>query len=309
MPFFGLGLDVGGTKIAGGVVRFPEGRVIARQQLPTPVSQGPEAILEACYQLGSELAQSTRGHGRSIHAIGVGLCEIVDPAGHPRSSATVDWQGLAVREKFGTIAPTVLEADVRAAALAEAEFGAGRNLRIFLFVTIGTGISSCLVVGRRPFAGARGAAGTFASSPILNCQSSTEPPPTLEQWASGPGLVQRFRAGGGTAQSAQEVLAAAQMGDRAAAHVVTSASETLGAGIGWLVNVLDPEAVILGGNLGLAHGLYRDGLLAGLRRQVWWQGHRDLPVLDAATGPDAGLIGAATTAWHRVGQAHIAYRI
>jgi len=309
MPFFGLGLDVGGTKIAGGVVRFPEGRVIARQQLPTPVSQGAEAILEACYQLSSELAQSTRGHGRTIHAIGVGLCEIVDPAGYPRSSATVHWQGLPVREKFGTIAPTVMEADVRAAALAEAEFGAGKNLRIFLFITIGTGISSCLVVGRRPFAGARGAAGTFASSPILACQPSTELPPTLEQWASGPGLVQRFRAAGGMAESAQEVLAAAQTGDAAAIHIVSSASETLGAGIGWLVNVLDPEAVILGGNLGLAHGLYRDGLIAGLRRQIWWQGHRELPVLDAATGPDAGLIGAATTAWHRVGHAHVAYRI
>lgn len=309
MPFFGLGLDVGGTKIAGGVVRFPEGRVIARQQIPTPVSQGSESILDACFQLASDLALTTRGHGRSIHAIGVGLCEIVDPSGHPKSSATVDWQGLPIRERFGALAPTVLEADVRAAALAEAEFGAGRNLRIFLYVTIGTGISSCLVVGRRPFAGARGAAGTFASSPILSCPPASPAPHTLEQWASGTGLVERFRALGGTAPSAQEILSAAAAGNPTATQIVTSGSEMLGAGIGWLVNVLDPEAVILGGNLGLAQGLYREGLIAGLRRQVWWQGHRDLPVLDAATGPDAGLIGAATTAWHRVGQAHMAYRI
>lgn len=309
MPFFALGLDVGGTKIAAGVVRFPDGRVVARQQIPTPIGQGSEAVLEACHQLGSELAAAARSHGRTIHAVGVGLCELVDPSGRPRSSATLAWETLPVRERFASIAPTVLEADVRAAALAEAEFGAGRSLHIFLYVTIGTGISSALVVGRRPFAGVRGAAGTFASSPLPACTVGPQPPPTLEQCASGPGLVTRFRAAGGTAEGAQDVLAAAAAGDARAVDVVTTGAGALGAGIGWLVNVLDPEAVVLGGSLGLASGLYRERLVDGLRGQIWWDGHRGLPVVDAATGNDAGLLGAATTAWHRVGQAHAAYRI
>lgn len=309
MPFLALGLDVGGTKIAGGIVRFPEGRVIARQQVPTPIRAGSEAVLDACYQLGTELAATARSHGRGLHAVGIGLCEIVDPSGHPRSGATVNWQELPVRERFASIAPTVIDADVRAAALAEAEFGAGRNRHVFLYVTIGTGISSALVVGRRPFAGARGAAGTFASSPLPSWIDGLDPAPTLEQWASGPGLVARYRAVGGTADGAQDVLAAAASGETKAIRIVVTAAETLGASIGWLVNVLDPDAVVLGGNLGLAQGLYREHMESALRRQIWWDGHRQLPLINAATGPDAGLLGAATTAWHRVGQAHAAYRL
>ncbi|MBL9128972.1 MAG: ROK family protein [Verrucomicrobiales bacterium] len=309
MPFFAIGLDVGGTKIAAGVVRFPDGRVIARQQVPTPLHLGSEAVLDACHQLAADLATAARAHGRTIHAVGIGLCELVDPSGRPRSSATLAWETLPVRERFGSIAPTVLEADVRAAALAEAEFGAGRQRHIFLYVTVGTGISSSLVVGRRPFAGVRGAAGTFASSPLPACATAPQPPPTLEQCASGLGLVNRFRAAGGTADSAVDVLAAAAAGDPRAVDIVTSGASTLGAGIGWLVNVLDPEAVVLGGSLGLAQGLFRERLVEGMRRQIWWDGHRDLPVVDAVTGNDAGLLGAATTAWYRVGQAHAAYRI
>lgn len=301
-PFLALGLDVGGTKIAAGLVRFPDGHVIARRQIPTPIREGSEAVLDACAKVATELVASAGSHSAQVHAVGIGLCELVDPSGRPRSAATLDWEHLRVRDRFASIAPTFIEADVRAAALAEAEFGAGRRLQVFLYITVGTGISSALVVGRRPFAGARGAAGTFASSPMPSLSTDPQPAGNLEEWASGPGLVARYIAAGGTAQGAPDVLAAAAAGDPQAVHVVTTAAEALGNAIGWLVNVLDPEAVVLGGNLGLAQGLYRERLVAGLRRQVWWEGHASLPVLDAVTGPDAGLLGAATAAWHRATQ-------
>ena len=92
------------------------------------------------------------------------------------------------------------------------------------------------------------------------------------------------------------MLAAADRGDPDAARVVRDAAEALGSGVGFLVNVLDPEAVVVGGGLGLAGGLYWDALIDSVRRHVWAEATRDLPIVRAELGTDAGLIGAAAHA-------------
>ena len=86
------------------------------------------------------------------------------------SAQTIPWRGVQVQERFADLAPAVVEADSRAAAFCEAKFGAGRNLRIFLYVTIGTGIGSSLVLDGVPYAGAHGSSGTLAS--IVTCEKS-----------------------------------------------------------------------------------------------------------------------------------------
>lgn len=106
-------------------------------------------------------------------------------------------------------------------------------------------------------------------------------------------LVSRFNQLQGNVRSGQDVLAAAAAGDERAARLVRSAAEALGGTIGLLVNVLDPQLVILGGGLGTSVGIYHDSLIDSARRHIWWHGHRDLPMVIAMTGPDAGLIGAA----------------
>lgn len=93
------------------------------------------------------------------------------------------------------------------------------------------------------------------------------------------------------------MLAAIAAGDADAAQVVRSGGEALGAAVGLLANVLDPEAVVVGGGLGLSEGLFWDSLVASMRRHIWFEAHRALPIVRAATGPDAGLIGAAAAAW------------
>ena len=95
---------------------------------------------------------------------------------------------------------------------------------------MGTGISSCLVIDRQPFLGARGATGTMASSPLPSSNSlEAAPRPTLEQLASGPALVSRFNQRGGAAKSGEDVLAAARAGDARALDVTQAAGEALGA--------------------------------------------------------------------------------
>lgn len=297
--FCAIGVDVGGTKIAAGLVTFPDGIVQARRVIPTLPQRGGEAVLADVEHLVSELSADAHDGGHSVQGIGVGVCEIVDLSGQVVSANCVAWQGVSVRQRLSQVAPTVIEADVRAAARAEALLGAGRDARNFLYVSIGTGIASCLVIEGQPFAGARGATGTMASGPLpgFNETGPQSLLPTLEQIASGPALVARFNALHGNAQSGHDVLAAATAGNANAMSIVQSAAEVLGGSIGFLINVLDPALVVLGGGLGLSEGHYRHALIAAARRHIWWEGHRDLPIVSATTGPDAGWIGAAATAW------------
>jgi len=244
------------------------------------------------------LAAEARTSPRRVEGIGIGVCEIVDQTGDIVSANCLHWTSADVRRRLSSIAPVMIEADVRAAALAEARFGAGRGARVFLYVSIGTGIASCLVIDGKPFTGARGATGTMASGPLpgFNEADTKASMPSLEQVASGPALVSRFQAVHGAAQCAEDVLIAAARGNETAAKIVRSGAAALGAGIGGLVNVLDPASVVLGGGLGLNEGLYREALVESVRRHTWWHGHLEVPIVSAATGSAAGVIGAAAIA-------------
>ena len=298
-PFCAIGVDVGGTKIAAGLVTFPNGEVHGRQQVPTAPTHGGEAVFVTVRRLCEELVVVARSLNQHVDGIGIGICELVDRAGNVASENCVAWKSLPVRERLSKLAPTVIEADVRAAALAEARFGAGKPFKQFLHVTVGTGISCCLVLDGQPFTGAHGATGTMASSTWETVceQCGHVGQRTLEEIASGPALVARYnRRCAAGAKTGQTVLVAAVAGDREAAEIVRSAGEALGSSVGLLVNVLDPEAVVLGGGLGLSGGLYWESFLASTRRHIWSDVYRDLPILQAATGLDAGLIGAAAAA-------------
>jgi glucokinase len=295
-----VGLDVGGTKIAGGLVALPEGTVLTRRTLPTGAGRGGEAVLEDALALAAELLKAARGRQAEVLGIGVAVAELVDTAGNVTSGQTIAWEGLPVRDRFSQLAPAVVEADVRAAALAEARFGAGRAFRHLVYVTVGTGISCCLVQEGRPFPGARGNALVMASGPwTTTCPAChAEVNLVLEEFASGPALVSRYnQAGPRSAARAEDVVTAAEAGDPAAREVVATAGAALGNSVGFLVNVLDPDAVIVGGGLGLAGGLYWDRFVAAAREHIWSDASRGLPILPASLGVDAGVVGAAATIW------------
>ena len=297
-PFHAIGIDIGGTKIAAAIVSFPDGRVSERRRIATRSGRGPEAVLSDVENLARTLAADAK-----IDAIGLGICELVSPQGRVLSGNCIDWRNVPVIERLSAIAPSVaIEADVRAAALAEATFGAGRDLDCFLYVTVGTGISCCLVIDGKPFTGARGATGTMASSSLGHAcpKCGHNDHRSLEDIASGPGIGAAYGlAAGRTVRGAEEVLSAADAGDPVALRILAHAGDALGTAVGSLVNVTDPEAVILGGGLGLAGGVYRQRILDGARAHIWWDGHRDIPIVPAETGEDAGVIGAAVAAWRR----------
>ncbi|MEZ4866112.1 MAG: ROK family protein [Caldilineaceae bacterium] len=299
---YAIGLDVGGTKIAGGVVDLATGRVIIRDVIPTLAQRGGAAVLDDCVALAQRLQSQATAAGFSLAGMGVGVCELVDPAGRVTDAYNFDWRDLPVRERFSSIAPTVIEADVRAAALAEARYGAGRPYQLFVYVTVGTGISYCLMQEGRPLVGARGNALAFASAPLTTTcpRCGIMIHDILETFAGGPGLVRRYnQLALAPVHSGQAVLAAATAGDEQAIAVVTSAGAALGNSVAFLCNVLDPEAVIVGGGLGLASGRYWESFVQATREHIYAANTRTLPILQAALDVDAGIVGAAAASQSR----------
>jgi glucokinase len=287
---------VGGTKIAGGLVDLNNGAVLARRVIPTAAARGGGAVLADAVALAADLADAATAQGRAVAGVGLGICELVDPAGQITSAHAIDWRDLPVAERFAQIAPAVVESDVRTAALAEARFGAGQPHDPFAYITVGTGISSCLVQNGVPYAGARGNALVLATGALTTtcpaCRTTFHP--VLEEFASGPALVARYnRETGASMDRGEAVMDAVAAGDAVAVEVVESAGAALGVSVGWLVNVLDPAAIVVGGGLGLAGGRYWERFVASTRAHIWAENSRSLPILPAALGADAGIIGAA----------------
>jgi glucokinase len=221
-------------------------------------------VLADCAALAAEL-----GGGRL--PVGIALCELVDLDGRPASGDTVDWRGLDIEAGVG--APSVvLEADVRAAALAEARFGAGVGISSFVFVVVGTGASACLVLDGRPYAGAHGVALVLGAPPV-------------ELRASGPALA---RVAG--LERAEDVLA-----DPAHGATLDDATAALGSVLAVLANALDPVLVVVGGGLGTAPA-FRERVERALQERVAYPREPPLPLVASSLGADGGVVGAALVA-------------
>lgn len=297
-----IGVDVGGTKTALGLIDAASLTLLATRVIPTGRERGGEAVLADIEEHAAALAADAARQGRRTVGLGVVVPEIVNLAGQITSSAVIPrWNELPVARVLSEIAPAVIEADVRAAAFAEASLGAGRDYDFHLFLTVGTGISYCAVGAGRPFAGAHGGAlnvGTSVLAVLPEDQARPVSPDgpdertfVLEQTASGSALVRRYAARGGTAQRAEEVLAAARGGDAAAAAVIEEGAQALGIGIALLVNLLDPQALIVGGGLGSADTEYWTKAESWARQFMHEHAKRTV-LTRSELGPDAGVIGA-----------------
>lgn len=294
-----IGIDVGGTKIAAGAVRAASGQVGLRREIRTPAADDADAIGEAIAWIAGDVTAAAGASGDHLVAIGVGLPELVTADGEIGTAYLCDWRRAGIGHRLGSIAPVLATSDVRAAALAEARFGAGQDLPLFAYVSIGTGIGSTIVVNGQPVVGAHGGAVVFASGALaVPCGQPGEWTDfALETYSSGAAIAQRYlRATGNVVDGAREVIAAADRGDMVAAEIVESAARALGSGIAWLVNLLDPHAIVFGGGLGLAPGRFRTQLVTSARQSIWNPQARDVAMLPGRLGADAGIVGAAAIA-------------
>lgn len=290
-PEIAVGIDVGGTKTAVGLVELDSGTIRDVREIDSHAERGAGDLHRRLRAVLEELVA-----GSEIRPAGVGVVvpELVSPVGEVLTDVVIPGLSGDLASAWVDLGVTAVEADVRGAALAEGRFGHGAGLESFVFVSVGTGISCCFVLDGRPWAGANGAAILLGSGVLVDALSFGPGPRELplEAFAGGPALVQRYRDAGGVATSARDVLERCEV-DPVARDVATSAGTALGRGLAELVNLLDPEAVVVGGGLGAAAGPFRDAAVEAARSAIWADAARAVPIVSSAIGPQAGVIGAA----------------
>ena len=287
-----LALDIGGTKIAGGIID-DTGRILLADKVPTPTVEGGPAILEQATTLLISL--QSRFDGPQPSAIGISTGGQINASGQivGGTDMIADWVGFPLRKKvaeqFGL--PTAVLNDGHAAALAESHFGAGRGRASMLCVVIGTGLGGGLVVDGRSQHGANGLAGSVGQLRISRNGRSYLP---LEDLVSGPGLVKLYgeQNPAVAAGTAVEVAQRAQAGDKHAREAIREMGTWLGLGLSHALHACDAECVVVGGSV----AQIGDPLLDAARKSLGRYGYSAIagtPILPAKLGVYAGLVGAA----------------
>ncbi len=284
-----LAIDVGGTKIAAALVDR-RGETYSLRTVPTG-APGADSLRRAS-EVAAAVASTAPTAGLGIVGAGIGVPELVED-GRLTSEAVVAWTDPGVQEAFGDYRPIRVEADIRAAALAEARLGSGADSAVSLYVNLGTGISHCLLIEGRPFEGQHGRALMCGSTRLtaLDSERNELVGSCVEDVASGRGISERYLRFTGENVSAPQVFERSSAGDGDARLVVDQAVRLLGHMVATLIDILDPGVVVVGGGLCNVSGLV-DRIAEVARRSVWSDRARQTPIRPGACGPLAGVIGA-----------------
>ncbi len=303
-------IDVGGTKIAVGVV-YAEGRILARAEIPTAPECGyPAALARLKASLRSVIGEC----GRCVDGIGVGSTGPIDPETgvYGEVGTLPGWQGSPLaadlEREFGI--RVAVENDADAAALGEAAWGVGRGAGSLLYVTISTGIGVGMIIDGRLYRGAGGAHPEIghqvidASGPACYCQANG----CWESLASGPAMEAWVRANAPAGQFQEEAVTArricdlARQGDTLALAAVRREAHYLGLGLANMVTIFCPDVIALGGGMMLSADLFLPGALEVVRRTCTQVPAEKTSIVLAGLGKDTGLLGAARVWRQRCGR-------
>jgi len=307
-----IGIDVGGTKIAGGIVDS-EGKIVSRVRRSAP-AQDSDLMLAAIAAVIKELSAQQETTG-----VGIALAGFMDKErNRMRLSPNVAWRDIEIRSaiesKVGK--PVIIENDANAAAWGEFRFGGGAEADSMVMLTIGTGLGSGVIIDGQLLIGAHGIGaecGHFKVKPdgqLCGCGQRG----CLEQYASGQAITRNARVfvASGT-PAAQPLLDAcgqdpttltgamvtetAQKGDPASISILAEAGKWLGFGMSTIAAILDPEMFVVGGGGGDAGELILAPARVEFELKLPAREHRPIAKITAATlGNDAGIIGAADLA-------------
>jgi glucokinase len=302
-----IGVDVGGTKIAAGVVT-PEGKILKETRYPTPTSS--RRLVENITQAVLEVSEGYEVGGVCLAVAGLLLAQENKIIFSPNLRAV---EGIPLKEELEPRIglPLTVENDANAAAWGEFRFGAGSEVDHLVFVALGTGIGGGVISHGVLLRGAQGAGGELghvtiqAAGPRCACGNRG----CLEALASGTAIGRRARevasekprsALGRLAAErrvlGEDVTTLARKGDEAALAVLEETGAWLGIGLAGFVNIFNPEVVAVGGGVMAAGEL----LLKAARREVHLRARppsRDLVEIKVATlGPESGVLGAAALA-------------
>ncbi len=307
-----IGLDIGGTKINGGVIDG-SGAILAKGRKDTP-AHDPAAIAQEAADLIRELSLEHK-----IDAVGVACAGFIDRSGSTVLFApNLAWRDEPLKARLESVLdlPVIIENDASAAAWGEFRFGGGAEADDMVLLTVGTGIGGGIVVDGVLLRGAFGVAAELGHMRVvpngIRCGCGNRG--CWEQYASGTALVRAARelvvsgtplaarlselcAGDPAALSGPDVTRAAAEGDPAAVELLADLGVWIGEGLASVAAILDPQLIVLGGGVSEAGNLLLDPALAAFRRQLTGRGHRpEARFALASLGNDAGMIGVADLA-------------
>ena len=306
------GIDIGATNIKYGLVDS-EGSVCIRNQIPTPKNGSAEELFEKVAYCGEQLLIEADEASATVDFIGVG-----SPGSVSMTSGIIQgtcpnipgWVGFHLRDRLADRLnlPALVDNDANCAAIAEHRFGAGRGYDNVVCLTVGTGIGGGLILNGKIYRGANDSAGEIGHMIVTDDQSGEPHGRILESLVSSRAILARMRAvlepgitpvfrniiGDDIEQlTMRKLFSAVRRGDTAALTVIQSTARLLGRALASLVNVLNPELVIIGGGVAEGGSEFVDTVRDTVLKEALPTANDDLQIVPAELGNAAGFIGAA----------------
>ena len=288
-----IGVDLGGTKILAGIVHR-DGHVEHRREHPTPVGSQDD-LLAGLDEAVEELLDD------EIAAVGFGIPSPIDQrTGRARQAvnipldSSIDFRS-RMAGRFGR--PVGIENDANAATYGEFHFGAGREVDTMVMLTLGTGCGGGAVVDRRLFRGWAEFGHMVIVYDGIPCQGTCTGRGHLEPYVTGVAATKLAQEEFGPAVDAHRLVRLASEGEPRAVEILDGIGRHLGAGIGSLVNIFDPELVVIGGGFAAAGDFILDPAREIVSREALAGAGERVRIVRAELGTAAGLIGAGLVAF------------
>jgi len=308
-----IGVDLGGTNVRIGIVS-PKGKILKKVQYSTDISKGGTALFEGLVSNLKDLIQSHIKGSTKLLGIGIGIAGAIDVKrgiiiNSPNMS---DLCGFGVRNflKRKISCPVAIENDANVFTLGEGWVGAGKGLKQFCGITLGTGVGGGIVLDGKILHGAEGMAGEVGhmvihpEGPLCGCGGKG----CLEIYASATGVrrmaleaVEKgkgegiLRVSGRDPQkiTSEKVFEAAQSGDQTAQQIFNQMGRFLGLGLVNLIHLFNPEKIVIGGKVSQAWDYFIKSTMETIEERLMKGPREKVKIVQAKCGDDAGILGAA----------------
>jgi fructokinase len=291
-----IGLDCGGTKIEA-IALSPAGETLARRRIPTPRND-----YDACIRAAADLVRAIEAELGASGTVGIGIPGAISPATGLVKNANSTWIiGRRLERDMAAALgrPVRVENDANCLAVSEAADGAGAGAAVVWAVILGTGVGSGIAIDGRALSGRDRIAGEWGHNPLPWQSDEERPGPAcycgkrgcIESFVSGPALGADHEGRTGQRLAPEEIVTALRAGDAAARATFERYADRLGRGMAHVVNILDPDIIVLGGGLSEVDELYAE-LPARIGPYVF-SDRFDTPIRKSLHGPASGVRGAA----------------
>jgi glucokinase len=296
-----IGIDVGGTNLRLATVG-QDGAIYDKLKMSTPTDRS-SFISELAGSIAL-LSEKALESGARVFGAGIGMPGLISPSGEIFSSVNLPHcEGMNLEKEVQALAglPVVAVNDANAAAFGEHLFGAGRSFRTFIMITIGTGIGGGIILDGKLWTGVDGFAGEFGHLTVVpdgrRCPCGNKG--CVEQYSSATAIMALGRERGILCSSVENIAAMSAAGDKQAAALFNEAGVHLGTAAASVVNLLNPEAIIVGGGVAASFSLMHDSMRKEIDERSYRPSAERVKILTGELGDDAGVLGAAAVAFDR----------